>query len=186
LFADQHQSSAAADLCPAGARAYRFGMDAIDRPSSETSEQAMASLIDRWGFAWNAHDADALARLVSDDVRFVTVAGKRLLGRAEFHDHHRSIHAGQMRDSAWRTLGWEQRSLPGGLLLAHVEWTIDGDCDADLRPRPRRFGVFTWIVAASAGRMAIVAAHNTNLDAGVEHRTAAAVNAMTQIEGGPP
>src|SRR6185369_4864724 len=144
----------------------------------------VACLVRRWGQAWNTHDMEALAKLVTDDVAFVTVAGKRLLGREEFRRHHQSIHQDQMRDSTWRTLGWESRHLPGAHVLVHVEWTIEGDRDPDQTVRPRRFGVFTWLVATTSDGCCIRAGHNTDMRPGINHRTESAVRARVHIDGG--
>src|SRR5215208_1760133 len=104
---------------------HRTSSDAIEDDVSGP----VGSLVGRWGQAWNTHDMNALAALVTDDVAFVNVSGKRLLGREEFRRHHESIHHDQMRDSTWHTLGSEWRQLPGAQLLVHVEWTIGGDRD---------------------------------------------------------
>lgn len=152
---------------------------------SRAGSAVIAELVERWTLAWNAHDATQLAALVADDVAFVTVGGKRLMGRAEFKEHHGRIHWRGMRDSIWETLGSTSRELPGSLLLVHVEWSIAGDRDGADNWRARRFGVFTWIVTTTDASPSIAIAHNTNLQAGEEHRTATAIKARREIEGAP-
>jgi len=49
---------------------------------------ALTSICQAWADAWNQHDVDALARLVSPDVEFVNVAGIWLRGFDEFKQHH--------------------------------------------------------------------------------------------------
>ena len=125
--------------------------------------------------AWNAHDMDAAARLVVPGVEFVTVAGLWLRGRREFLEHHRRIHAAQMRDSRWTNLAVDARPLPGGLALIHLEWAIEGDRDPDGTPRPPRRGIFTWLAAREGdGVWRIAAAHNTDLRDGLRHRLSGA------------
>jgi uncharacterized protein (TIGR02246 family) len=158
---------------------HRTSSDAIEDDVSGP----VGSLVDRWGQAWNTHDMDALSALVTDDVAFVTVAGKRLLGREEFCRHHESIHHDQMRDSTWHTLGSEWRHLPGAQLLVHVEWTIGGDRDPGGALRAQRFGVFTWLVAMTSEGCRIRAAHNTDMRPGINYRTEAAIRAKLEIEG---
>jgi uncharacterized protein (TIGR02246 family) len=179
-----------ADLSEFGGSLYRISM----RDHLTTSLQAIegqaveraAGLVNRWCQAWNAHDMDALAALVTDDVAFVTVSGNRLLGREEFRRHHQNIHQDQMRESTWQTLAWEWRHLPAALLLVHVEWTIDGDRDPDGAPRPRRFGLFTWLLALTNENCSILAAHNTDLRPGIGHRSERAIRARLEIEGIQP
>jgi uncharacterized protein (TIGR02246 family) len=57
--------------------------DAMSRPEGG-SAAGIDALIEAWARAWNAHDMQAAAALVHDDVDFVTVAGLWLRGRDEF------------------------------------------------------------------------------------------------------
>ncbi len=123
----------------------------------------------RWQDAWNRHDMDDIAASIAPDVDFVTVAGLWLRSRAEFLEHHRTLHRTQMRESRWTTLGSSARLACAGLALQHVEWRIEGDCDHDGASRLPRRGIFTWVVALDP-EPAILAAHNTNLAAHVMHR----------------
>jgi hypothetical protein len=64
------------------------------------------------------------------------------------------------------------RSLADSLVLAHLEWTIDGELTANGDGKPQRKGVFTWLIAPRDGAWRIIAAHNTNLADGAFHRLA--------------
>ena len=138
----------------------------IPGPANTLMLQGLAT---RWQDAWNRHDMDEIAASISADVDFVTVAGVWLRSHAEFLEHHRSLHRGQMRDSTWTTCASTARLLHAALALQHVEWRIEGDRDADDTPRAPRRGVFTWVVRLD-GHPTILAAHNTNLAAHVMHR----------------
>jgi uncharacterized protein (TIGR02246 family) len=130
------------------------------------------ALIGAWTDTWNAHDMHAAAALVEADVDFVTVAGRWLRGQDEFLRHHHDIHRLHMRETTWVTLGYEVRRLRDDLALAHLEWTITGERDADGSPRSPRLGIFTWLIACSRGGWLIAAAHNTNLRRDTPHRLA--------------
>ena len=157
-------------------------------PDSERNEAArrVSCLVSRWGEGWNAHDMDALALLLTADVAFVSVAGKRLVGREEFRRHHEAIHQSQMRDTTWRTLGWDWSPLPGAQLLVHVEWMIEGERDANGLPRARRLGVFTWLVVTTDEGCRMRAAHNTDMRAGTYHRTEGGIRARLEFEREQP
>ena len=144
---------------------------AFHRPGVDPTP-GIDTLIEAWTDTWNAHDMHAAAGLVDVDVDFVTVAGRWLRGRAEFLRHHHDIHRRHMRETTWVTLGYETRELRDDLALAHLEWTIRGERDADGAPRPHRSGTFTWVIARTRGRWLISAAHNTNLRADTTHRLA--------------
>jgi len=129
-----------------------------------------AALASEWQDAWNRHDAGLLARLVAVDVDFVTVAGRWLSGRKEFHEWHGLIHRAHLRDSRWTNLAYRSRLLHGTLTLFHLEWRIDNEMRSDSSRRRSRLGVFTWIVSAEGEATEIVAAHNTNLAERTTHR----------------
>jgi uncharacterized protein (TIGR02246 family) len=124
-----------------------------------------------WQRAWNLHDADALAVLVTRDVEFVTVAGLWLRGRQDFLAHHRLMHATQMRESTWTNIGATRRMLGGGHVLQHVEWRIEGDFDPDGTPRAPRRGIFTWVLQLRPSPL-ILAGNNANLASHLSHRLA--------------
>jgi uncharacterized protein (TIGR02246 family) len=130
----------------------------------------IASIVAGWTQGWNAHDAAALASLVEADVDFVNVRGQWQRGADEFQQLHRFIHQAHLRQSVWSTRHYRLRPLAGGLVLVHLEWTINGELAADGGPKPPRNGIFTWLVAQRDGSWRIIAAHNTNLADGVVHR----------------
>ena len=132
----------------------------------------IAAIVAAWTQAWNAHDAVALARLVATDVDFVNVGGRWLQGAEEFRQWHRTIHETHLRQSVWSTRYYRPRALAGGLVLVHLEWTIDGEFAPEGARRPQRCGVFTWLVARRDEAWRIIAAHNTNLADGILHRLA--------------
>jgi uncharacterized protein (TIGR02246 family) len=141
----------------------------VEDPLSDCRHQ-IASAIACWGDAWNAHDADALARLVAADVEFVNVAGRWLRGEKEFFEWHRMIHQTHLRESNWATKQYVLRRLRSDLALVHLEWAIGGERGPDGRPNQQRSGIFTWLVSQQDGSWRIAAAHNTNLAEGVFHR----------------
>jgi uncharacterized protein (TIGR02246 family) len=134
---------------------------------------AIAALVAAWATAWNAHDMQAAAALVADDVEFVTVRGRWLRGRGEFLRHHMDIHRGHLRKSCWTTVGHTLRALCDHLVLVHHEWTIAGEMGGQDAPLPTRAGVFTWVVARAGDTWRIAAAHNTNSSAQTSHRSIA-------------
>ena len=80
----------------------------------DASQAQIAAIVAEWTQAWNAHDAVALACLVTADVDFVNVAGRWLQGAQEFRQWHRMIHQTHLRQMSgplgtiacvpWRTI----------------------------------------------------------------------------------
>ena len=138
----------------------------------DASQAQIAAIVAEWTQAWNAHDAVALACLVTADVDFVNVAGRWLQGAQEFRQWHRMIHQTHLRQSVWSTRNYRLRPLADNLVLVHLEWTIDGALAPNGDGKPQRNGIFTWLVALRDGSWRIIAAHNTNLAVGAFHRLA--------------
>jgi ketosteroid isomerase-like protein len=78
----------------------------------------VATLIDRYDAAWNAHDVDAIASMHDDAIVFHNhTAGERVAGAAAVRAHIGAIFA------RWPTLRFERRSLRCGDDFAASEWT---------------------------------------------------------------
>jgi uncharacterized protein (TIGR02246 family) len=140
---------------------------------ADEAARDIAALVTAWATAWNAHDMQAAAALVTHAVDFVTVRGRWLRGRAEFLRHHADIHRGHLRDSRWTTVGHTRRALCDHLAVVHHEWTIAGERGAEDAPMPPRGGIFTWVVARAGDTWRIAAAHNTNSITDPPHRLTA-------------
>src|SRR5262245_48646200 len=116
---------------------------------------SVKDLLAQWKRAWNDHDAGFLAKLVSKDVDFVTVSGRWLQGRVEFHDWHSSIHRAHLRASHWTNLTYRCRPLSAALWLVHLEWRIDNEFHPARPDQTQRLGIFSWIVASQTSAFLI-------------------------------
>lgn len=159
---------------------------ALEASPPDDPNQAIADLIEAWAAAWNAHDMELARTLVADNVDFVTVAGLWLKGGEEFLAHHRHIHRTHMRDSQWTNLDYQLKPVRDDLWLVHLEWTIAGDREPDGAPRPRRCGLFTWLIERRGNAWRLVAAHNGDLRAGIRHRlSCVGIDNPSRPEGHP-
>jgi uncharacterized protein (TIGR02246 family) len=139
-------------------------------PEPHDLRPQIASIVDKWIDAWNAHDAAALACLVASDIDFINVGGRWLQGAEEFLHWHRQIHLAHLRQSRWLMRRYRTKVLNDSLALVHLEWTIEGELTLDGSLKSSRSGIFTWLVAPRDGSWRIIAAHNTNLAEGSVHR----------------
>jgi len=137
---------------------------------STSPHRAAAALADRWQRAWNGHDMQSAGELLAPDADFVNVGGRWLRGRSQFIDYHVRLHEMQMRNSTWSNLALTVRALSADVALAHLEWRIEGDRDADGGTREPRQGLFTWVLALEGDGALIAAAHNTNAAPGPNPR----------------
>ncbi len=123
---------------------------------------AIRDLEKGWCDAWNAHDMNALARLLTPDTDFVTVGGDWLRGRQEFRNHHVALHATIFKHSTFAVKSTTVKFIQPDLALTHVKWRIEGDFDPDGTPRKPRTGIFTQVLQKSRNRWRVLASQNTN------------------------
>src|SRR5690242_20137622 len=91
------------------------------------SDAPFVAVANAWVEAWNAHDMNALAETVAEDVDLITVGGNWLRGRRAFRLHHAERHATNFRHSTFTNRNVRVQRLREDFVLMHVEWTISGD-----------------------------------------------------------
>jgi len=131
--------------------------------SQADEESAIREIQARWDDAWNRNDVKALSSLVTEDVRFVNVAGQVLTGRGEFEQLQTRTHAMQFKESVRTVTGTDIKFLTADIAVAHVKWGMRGDKDPDGTSRQPRNGVMMQVLMKRDGKWAVVAAQNTNI-----------------------
>jgi hypothetical protein len=66
---------------------------------SKADEEAVSKLPQEFCEAWAKHDGHALAKIMAEDVDFVTVATTYLHGRTDFETFHVRLLSGRFKDS---------------------------------------------------------------------------------------
>jgi uncharacterized protein (TIGR02246 family) len=102
---------------------------------SRNDELAIREIRKQWEIAWNTHDMDLLASLVTPGIDFVHVMGGWLGGRDVFKRYHAERHATQFRNSTTSSSGMSIRPLTPDICLVHVNWSMSGDTEFDGSPR---------------------------------------------------
>ncbi len=123
---------------------------------------AILDLENSLSHAWNTHDMNAMANLLTLDADFITVGGTWLRGRKEFKSHHVTLHKTMFKGSSLHVKTTEVKFIRPDIALAHVKWKIEGDFEPDGAPRKPRTGIFTQVLLKTRGRWRILASHNTN------------------------
>ena len=142
-----------------------FTLLAIGKPlQAQTSpdEKALRELPHSFAKAWAKHDGHELAKIMAEDVDFVTVLGTWLSGRADFEKYHTRLLSGQFKDAVVTPLETNVRFIRPDLALVHWSWRVQGDKSADGSVRPPRSGLMTMLAAKQKGIWLVVAAQNTN------------------------
>jgi ketosteroid isomerase-like protein len=110
--------------------------------SQAEDEQAIRRIERMWDDAWNRHDANALAALLSDDVDFVNVTGAWFKGRPEFE---------------------ERMAQTPQIAVVHARWEMSGLRKSDGTLRTPWQGIITRVVKKFGDDWVIVAAHNVDV-----------------------
>jgi uncharacterized protein (TIGR02246 family) len=130
--------------------------------SHNAQERAIREVVAHWDSAWNQHDMQAMATLLTEDADFVNVAGLHWKGRRQIESEHAQRHRTNLKNSISVTRDVHIQLLSTRYALVHVDWGISGDTDFDGTPRKPREGVFTWLMEKQNGSWLIRAAQNTN------------------------
>ena len=130
---------------------------------SKVDEEAVRKLPQSFCDAWAMHDGHELAKIMADDVDFVTVATVYLHGRADFEKFHTRLLSGRFKDSTITSLETSARFLRPDMAVVHWSWRIEGDKNFDGTPRAApRFGMMTMVAQKRNGNWQVVVAQNTN------------------------
>jgi uncharacterized protein (TIGR02246 family) len=129
---------------------------------SKADEAAVLRLPVLFCDAWAKHDAGELARIVTDDVDFVTVGAVWLHGKRDFETYHRRLLEGRFKDAINTPLERAVRFLRRDLAVVHWNWSIEGDKSPDGTARPRRYGMMVMVAEKRGGRWLVTVAQNTN------------------------
>lgn len=135
---------------------------------SKADEEAVRKLPQAFCEAWAKHDGHELAKIMADDVDFVTVATTYLHGRADFEKFHSRLLSGRFKDSTNTVLQTTVRFLHHDMAVVHWSWKVEHDrsMDGTMRSEPR-FGMMTMVTEKRNGTWLVVVAQNTNAVLGV-------------------
>src|ERR1700719_4759851 len=134
---------------------------------SKTDEEAVAKLPQEFCEAWAKHDGHALAKIMAEDVDFVTVATTYLHGRADFETFHTRLLSGRFKDATITILKSTTRFLRPDMAVVHWSWKIEGDKNAGGTARQPRFGMMTLVAEKKNGNWLVIVGQNTNAILGI-------------------
>jgi len=135
---------------------------------TKSDEEAARRLPQAFCDAWAKHDGHELAKIMADDVDFVTVATTYLHGRADFEKFHTRLLSGRFKEASITPLQTTVRFLHSDMAVVHWSWKIEGDrnMDGTMRQQPR-YGMMTMLAEKRNGTWLVVVAQNTNAMLGI-------------------
>ena len=134
---------------------------------SKTDQEAVAKLPQDFCDAWAKHDGHKLAKIMADDVDFVTVATTYLHGRADFETFHVRLLSGRFKDSSITVLKTTARFLRPDIAVVHWSWKIEGDQNPDGSLRQPRYGMMTLVAEKKNANWLVIVGQNTNAILGI-------------------
>jgi uncharacterized protein (TIGR02246 family) len=137
------------------------------KAQTKADEEAVHKLPQAFSDAWAKHDGHELAKIMADDVDFVTVATTYLHGQPDFEKFHVRLLSGRFKDSSITPLQTTVRFLRPDMAVVHWSWKIEGDKNPDGTPRQPRYGMMTMVAEKRAGNWRVVVAQNTNALLGI-------------------
>jgi len=129
---------------------------------TKSDEEAVRKLPQAFRDAWNNHDGHELAKIMADDVDFVTVGATWIHGRPDFEKYHTRLLSGRFKQSTITPLQTAVRFLRPEIAIAHWSWTISGDKNPDGTMRRPRYGMMTVVAEKRNGTWFVVASQNDN------------------------
>jgi uncharacterized protein (TIGR02246 family) len=134
---------------------------------TKADEEAVRKLPQMFCDAWAKHDGHELAKIMADDVDFVTVATTYLHGRSDFEKFHVRLLSGRFKDSTITLLQSTARFLRPDMAVVHWSWKIAGDKNPDGTLRQPRYGMMTLVAEKRSGNWLVVVGQNTNAILGI-------------------
>jgi uncharacterized protein (TIGR02246 family) len=105
--------------------------------------------------AWAKHDGQEWAKIMADDVDFLTVAATFLHGRADFEKFHTRLLDGRFQEASPAPLQTTARFLRPDMAVVHGSWKIEDDRNMDLTLRQGpRYAMITMVAEKREGTLA--------------------------------
>jgi uncharacterized protein (TIGR02246 family) len=120
----------------------------------KADEEVVRRLPPAFSDAWAKHDGHELAKILADDVDFVTVATTYLHGRADFEKFHTRLLSGRFKEASITPLETTARFLRPDMAVVDGSFRIEGDKNADGTARLPRFGMMVMVAEKRNGRLA--------------------------------
>ncbi len=132
---------------------------------TKQDEEAVRNLPKAFCDAFNKHDGHELAKIMAENVDFVTVALTWLQGRADFEKYHTRLLTGRFKEMTFTALETHVRFIRPDLAIVRYSWRGQGDKNADGSARPERFGLMTMLAEKQKDAWLVLAVQNAEAPA---------------------
>jgi uncharacterized protein (TIGR02246 family) len=132
---------------------------------SETDEEAIRAVVDRFMDAWNRHDAKAFAATFADDADFTNWRGMGASGRSKIEEIHAGIFSTIYKNSHQEYTEIKVRFVRPDVAAVDVGWRVTGATDRQGNPQSERRGLLSFVMTLGATGWQIAVMHNLDITA---------------------
>ena len=130
---------------------------------SSGDEAAIRGVLEKFGEAWNRHDANAFAMAFAEDADFTNVRGMSAHGRTEIAQFHAPIFATIFKESALKIDELKVRFIKPDVAAVDEWWQMTGARDQRGQEIPLRKGLLNALMTRQNGHWVIAVMHNMDL-----------------------
>ncbi|GAB4022374.1 SgcJ/EcaC family oxidoreductase [Spirosoma koreense] len=130
----------------------------------KAEELTVRRVFDAMAAAWNAGDATAFGKCLTDDCDYVTFAGQHIRGRQANEQIHRELFDSWIMSGSTMHVGKERPSvvfLSPAIALVHSTGTVQLRFQKE--PPPDRLSIQTTVLVKTAGDWKVRAFHNNRI-----------------------
>lgn len=125
-------------------------------------EQAdIEEIIHSYAQAWNEQAGVGFAKDFSEDADFVNIYGMHFSGREEIESRHVHIMQTFLKDSKIKIENIKLREVNPGLVIALIDWSVEGFRMMHSNKVGKREGLFTQVFLFDNNKWEIIASQNT-------------------------
>jgi uncharacterized protein (TIGR02246 family) len=121
------------------------------------------ALVDRFVRAWNAHDANALGELFTEEADFVNAEGQWSKGRAWIRAQLERAHATRFKGTTLVETNTTLRMAREDVAVLHFQWELSGELDAAGKRSPTRHGIMQIVAVQEVRGWRILSAQDTKV-----------------------
>ena len=128
-------------------------------------ERAVRKVLADYSDSWNLHDMQAFARVFTDDVDYVNIAGAHWKGVEENVREHAARFQNRLKNAVQTPTSVQVRFVRSDVALVHTTWDLTGWTRPNGAPVAVLKEITTMVVVKDNGKWLITAFQNTERSA---------------------
>ena len=134
---------------------------ALCQAGTSADESAVRKVLAEYADSWNRHDMQAFARIFTDDVDYVNIAGKHWSGVQENVQRHAELFQNRLKTVVQTPTSVQIRFVTPDVALVHTTWEATGWSRPTGEAVPVLKEITTMVMVKTNGKWLITAFQNT-------------------------